>query len=76
MENTIVNEVAKNEEITPVIEQVTEHSVNGGAIALAVTATALAGYGIFKGVKKLKEVYDAKKAEKEAEAKKHDFCEE
>lgn len=74
MENTIVNEVVKNEAVAPVIQQAAKHSVNGGAIALAITATVAAGYCIWKGVEKLKDVHDAKKAEQEAAAKKHDFC--
>lgn len=73
MENIIMNEVAQNNEVAPVVEQAANHSVNGGVIALAIPVIAVAGYGIWKGVKKLKEVHDAKKAEKEAAAKEHDF---
>lgn len=74
MENTIAMEVVQNEEVTPVIEQATKSSVNGGIIAVGVVAATLAGYGIWKGVKKLKAVCAAKKAEKEAAAKEHEFC--
>jgi hypothetical protein len=74
MENTIVNEVAKNNEVAPVIKQAAKHSVNGGAVALAVTAVAVAGYVIWKGAEKLKEAHDTKKEEKDAAAKTHDFC--
>lgn len=74
MENTIVNEVVKNEEVTPVVEQVAKHSaINGGVIALAITGVAVAGYGIWKGAKKLKEVYDAKKETEDEAAKEHQF---
>lgn len=73
MENTIMNEVAQNNEVAPVIKQVAKHSTNGGVIVLAVTATVAAGYLIWKGAEKMKEVCDTKKAEKEAAAKEHDF---
>lgn len=74
MENTIMNEVVNNNEVAPVIEQAAKNSVNGGAIAVGVATIAFAGYFAWKGVAKLKEVYAEKKAEKEAAAKKHDFC--
>lgn len=74
MENTIVNEVVKNKEVAPVIQQAAKHSVNGGAIAFGILAVAGAGYLAWKGVENLKEVYAEKKAEKEAAATKHDFC--
>lgn len=73
MENTIM-EVTQNNEVAPVIEQAAKHSANGGVIVLGIITIAGAGYGIWKGVKKLKEVCAEKKAEKEAVAKKHDFC--
>ena len=74
MENTIMNEVAQNKEVAPVIQQAAKRSANGGVIALAITATVAAGYCIWKGAEKLKEAHNAKKAEQEAAAKKHDFC--
>ena len=74
MENTIMNEVVKNEEVAPVIEQAAKNSVNGGAIAIGIATIAGAGYLAWKGVKKLKEVIAEKKAEKEAAAKEYDFC--
>ena len=68
MENTIMQEVVTNEEVAPVMEQVAKNStVNGGVIALGLTFAVAVGYGIYKGVKKLNAVHDAKKAEKEDE---------
>ena len=74
MENTIMNEVVKNEEVAPVIEQAAKNSVNGGIIALGILGVAGVGYLAYKGVEKVKEVCANKKAEKEAAAQAHDFC--
>lgn len=73
MENTIAKDIVKNKEVAPVIDQVAKHSVNGGAIALAVAGIAVAGYCIWKGVPKLKEACDAKKEADEAAAQEHEF---
>ena len=70
MENTIMQEVVNNEEVAPVIAQVTKNSaIDGGIIALAVTGGVAVGYVAYKIVKNLKEVHNSKKAEKEDAAK-------
>ncbi len=67
MENTIAKEVAKNEEV------IKNPAVNGGIIALTVAGIAAAGYCIWKGVPKLKEIREAKKEADEAKAEEHQF---
>lgn len=73
MENTIVNEVVQNKDVTPAIEQAAKNSVNGGVIALCGLGIAGIGYLAYKGVEKVKEIRATKKKAEEEAAKEHQF---
>ena len=61
-------EVMNNEEVMEVVEMVTPKSVNGLKVAGGIGIVALAGYGIYKGVKWVKAKKQAKKEQEELDA--------